>query len=333
MPKEILLYGQIGNYSAESFIESLQEIEDDSLVVRMNTTGGDVLAGYGMIAKFAEFKGDKKIKVDGQAASMGAFFLAYANDVEALDVSTFMIHRAAFPNWYESREGFKGSSEYNELVNINSFLRKGLESKIDIESFEKITGNSLDEVFSMESRLDIVLNAKQANKIGLINKVNSLSPDMAAKINSNIALVASDQGLKNLFVKSNANENKSNNNKNKIKMTVDQLKSEHYDVFKSVFEAGSESGVKAERDRSSAWLAFMDADKETVVNAIKGGKEFTTSDMADMNVKLVSALKKDEIEAGSPDDVATGDVTHDTESPTALSVFEKELDNHLKIKK
>ena len=331
MSKEILLYGSIYNYSAELFIENIQAAEGEDIVVRINTTGGDVLAGYGMIAKFAEFKGSKKIKVDGQAASMGAFFLAYADEVEALDVSQIMIHRAAYPSWYEARDSFAESEEYNFLVQVNKDLRKALEAKIDSELFEKTAGVSLDEVFSMDSRIDVNLTSKEAKKIGLISKVKVLNSNMVAEINSNRVAAAARFGLESLSdIPEAVLNNKSNNNKNKIKMTVDQLKSEHPDVYSQVFEAGSKSGVKAERDNSSAWLAFIDADKEAVVNAVKSGKEFTTADMADMNVKLVSALKKNELEEGSADDVTPEAVNHSGEVATSMSDFNSKLDEFLK---
>ena len=63
MNNEVLIYGGINVYSAEAFINSVNNVEGDSLVVRMDTNGGDPQSTFGMVAKFNEFEGDKLLKV------------------------------------------------------------------------------------------------------------------------------------------------------------------------------------------------------------------------------------------------------------------------------
>lgn len=313
---EILLYGYIGNYSAETFIQKMEEAKNEDITLRINSGGGDVFAGYGMISKFAEHPNVKKIKVDGQAASMAAQFLCYAKDVEALDVSEFLIHRAAYPTWYESQETFKGSQEFNSLVEMNKNLRKALENKIDVEKFEKITGKTLDEIYSMDSRIDVILNAQQAKKIGLINKVNELTLEMANEINSHIKMVAqSDNSLKEITL----NQTKTN----KINMTTEKLKSEHPEVYASVFSAG----VKAEKDRVGAFMAFSDIDIEAVKKGISGEESPNQTFIAEMTVKgikngIVAKAEEEAVTTITTESVKTAE----TEKAAKLADFEKSLD-------
>jgi len=95
---EILLYSPIFNFTAEFFIRELEEFKDEDVVARLHTPGGDVLAAWGMIAKALEHPNKFSIKVDGQAASMGAYLLLFFDDVSALNFSRFTLHRASMFN-------------------------------------------------------------------------------------------------------------------------------------------------------------------------------------------------------------------------------------------
>jgi len=85
MAKEVLLYGRIDSEKAELFHESLQEIEgNDEMMLRINTIGGSPEYGWGVTAMWNEIKTPKKIRVDGQAHSFGAFMLCYTENTEAV---------------------------------------------------------------------------------------------------------------------------------------------------------------------------------------------------------------------------------------------------------
>jgi ATP-dependent protease ClpP protease subunit len=127
--KEIVLYTSINNYSAEDYITRLEAFKNNDISVRMNCPGGDVYAAYGMIAKFSEHKKGKEIKVDGYAASCGFFMCCAADNVECLDVSEFIAHRAALPAYVENnKDAF--TPELKAHVNmINSQLRAIVEAR------------------------------------------------------------------------------------------------------------------------------------------------------------------------------------------------------------
>ncbi|MCK4522212.1 MAG: ATP-dependent Clp protease proteolytic subunit, partial [Nanoarchaeota archaeon] len=146
--EEVLLYGQIYSESSIDFITAINAVEGDNLIVRLNTPGGDVNHGWGMVAKFMEFPGSKVVKVDGSAFSMGFNFCLYADSVEALDVSQFMVHRAAYSQWYE--ENYMTEQQKENLISVNANLEKALRNKIDVAKFEEIKGVKIKDIFSME---------------------------------------------------------------------------------------------------------------------------------------------------------------------------------------
>ena len=96
MKPEILLYGPLWSDSLADTMLAMASLEDgEDFVLRINTSGGSVEGTFGVITKFSEMSGKKVVKVDGGAHSMGAFFLCYADEVEAADFARFTLHRAA----------------------------------------------------------------------------------------------------------------------------------------------------------------------------------------------------------------------------------------------
>tara|TARA_R110002167_G_scaffold24774_7_gene86679 strand:- start:2054 stop:2980 length:927 start_codon:yes stop_codon:yes gene_type:complete len=229
---EVLIYSDIYSYTAEAFINAINAVESDSLVVRMDTNGGDPQAAFGMVAKFNEFEGEKLLKVDGRANSSGFFFVAMVENVEALEVSEFIVHRAAYSEFIESSEYFTDELKAN-LKTINDHLKKAFEKKVDIEAFEKIAGVNIKEIFSMDSRIDVKLTAKQAKQIGLIKKINKLTPEMTALIDSKKFEVAANY-------KPKPENKKEEQPKVEKKMTKEEFKKDHPEAYASVVAEGVE---------------------------------------------------------------------------------------------
>lgn len=332
MPSEILIYGRIGEYSSTEFINKMNEVaETDDLVVRVNTNGGEPEYGWGMVAKFNEFKGNKLVKVDGKAFSMGFALAVYADNVEALDVSEFLVHRAAYPEWYEKSEYFTAELRGN-LDRVNASLRAAIEAKIDVKKFEEIKGVKMKDIFSMESRIDVYLTAKEAKAIGLINKIVKITPSKRAEIQSNIETVMSYDvsiaaEVENLLPKELEDKN---NLKIENKMNFEELKSKHPELYAQVFSAGSDAGVAAERDRVGSWLAFVDIDAEAVSAGIKEGKSLTATAMAEFSRKQFSKEQIGAAAADSAKEVETDKPEDKTAEEKKLADFEAGVDNILK---
>jgi len=282
MAKEVLLYGDIYSERARQFITALTDAEGQDLSVRVNSNGGDVEYGWGMVAKFAEFKGKKSVKVDGSAASMAAYFTLYADNVEALDVSSFLFHRAAYPSWYEEDANWFNDARKQELNDMNDKLRQAIESKVTAQEWFNVTGVSLDEMFSLNSRVDVTLTAEQAKTLGIVNAINVITPSKKAAIEARMLSVAEDYTGLRLAAK--ADPTPTPITQNQKPMTIDKFKSEHPDIYAQAVEAGAEQ----ERDRVSAWMTYVDIDAKAVTEGINGGKNITQTAMAELSRKALS---------------------------------------------
>lgn len=308
MAKQILLYGEIFGFSSEMFMTEMEALKDDDIVLRIDSIGGDPEAAFGMISKFQDHEGQKTIKVDGRAFSMAAFFLCYAESIESLDVSSFVLHRASWPEWMEANETFFNDERRARLEDVNKHLRKALEAKIDVAKFEKISKVTLDEMFSLDGRVDVRLNAKQAKQIGLINKINPITPEIQASISSYngdmmrmAAKYVGDEkpSAKEEIPKVNKIENKNTN------MDLAKLKSEHPSLYAQVLEEGIKAGVAQEKDRAGAWMAFADIDIKAVSEGIKNDKTLSATDMAELTRKGISAKVIGEVEKDAPEAIET----------------------------
>ncbi len=290
---EILIYGGIYEWSASEFIKAFAEIEGDTVIVRMNTDGGDPMCGHGMMARFQEFEGSKTVKVDGKAYSSGFFMCLYADNVECLDVSQFMVHRASYGEWFEKSEYFTQPLREN-LASINADLEKAFRNKLNVAEFEKIKGVKVKDIFSMDSRIDVFLTAREAKQVGLVSKINTITPKKAQELKASFSKLAARYDVdfssvvetpnagENSNSSVNADANKQVNNKNKY-MTIEQFKAENPELFAQI----QSTAVETEKDRVNAWLKFIDVDAKAVTEGIKEGKNLSQEAMADFSVKML----------------------------------------------
>jgi len=340
MAKEILLYNVIsrGLGTAENFINSLEENKDQDVVIRSNTPGGDVFAGWGMIGKMREHNKNILLKIEGNTSSMGTVMIPFSDRSEALEVTQIMIHRASGP--------VENEQDQKLLDTINKDLRRALESKIDLDKFEKVTGVTMDDVFDPEKRIEVWLTAAEAKEVGLIDKVNKIIDekegmkavaDKFAAFNSfnpEATLEDPEKKAKNPEAKI-VDGNNNLNNENPKNMTLDKFKAENPDLFASVLALG----VKAEKDRTGSWLAFGDVDFETVKKGIESGEELSRTITAEFIRKEFSAealvnLKDDSTaKVETPEVKATKEETEASEKEVKLNAFEAKLNESLGLAK
>lgn len=313
---EFLVYGSINSFTSSEFIKSMNEADGD-ITVRINSGGGEPDYGWGMVAKFKEYEGKKTVKVDGKAYSMGAFIAMYADNVEALDVSTFMVHRAAYPTWFEGSEYFTKELKEN-LTNINKSLETAFKNKVNVEEFEKMKDVKVKDIFSMDDRIDVFLNAKEAKKIGLVSKVVKITPSKAAEINSNVKLAASvDTDLTVQAPKEKpANEIQTQIN---TKMNKSELKEKHPELYAEIVGLG----VEQEKERVSAWAKWKDIDAKLTMEGIESGNDMKASDISEFQVSALKAAQKKGIETETPGEVTPNADGNDVPPVSELSEMEK----------
>lgn len=315
MAKELYLYSYIYGDVAQGLIAQMEEFKSEDIVLRVNSGGGSVTSGWGIIAKMIEI-GGVKLKVDGAADSMAFVMALFADDVEALDVTTFTAHRA---------DMYAPTPEVQEWLNErNADIRKKMESKIDPLKWLQVTGVTFDQLFDPSKRIDVNLTAKQAKQLGIVSKINKITPSEIAAFNERVfGLAASATTPTPIHVLSKPKT-----------MDLNTLKAEHPALFASVVEIG----VSKERDRVGAWATFMSIDPEACTKGIKEGTEVTNTVMAEMTVKGINANTLQKIEASSAPKVETGATSKEgqkelTAEEKEKADFEAELDRRLGLVK
>lgn len=314
---EVLLYGFIWTQSAIEFINAINEAPEGELTVRINSEGGDVNYGYGMIAKYREFEGTKKVKIDGQAASMAAFYLLYADDVEALDVSRIMFHRAGYSTWYEEQ---MPDATRAELIEMNSKLEAAFRAKVDVKKFEELKGIKVKDLFSLSDRKEVFLSASEAKQIGLVDRITKITPQKKMQINAEMQrAAASFSGIQtnSWFSENKPEATKQTINTNKT-MTQEELQAQHPALYASVLNAGVQQGIEQERDRVGAWATFSEVDPKAVKDGIASGKAMNQTVMAELTVKMISGQKLKDLE------------TETTAQPGANAAIDKPVDAEVK---
>lgn len=339
MAKEILLYNHFYSFTAESFIEQLEEAKGEDVEISMDSNGGDPQAAFGMIRKLQKHEGNTSLEIHGRAYSMGAFFACYTNNASSLDVSDFLFHRAALPYWVENDpEAMK--AELPRLTAINNHLRTALEAKVDVDKFERITNTTLDQLFSLDGRIDVKLNAKQAKQVKLIDKIITITPEISAKREAN-ALVTNNQlaahftgkEITKPVIATELIEDNTTSNKD---MDLNKLKTEHPSVYAQAVTEGHTQGVKQENERVSAFLVFADVDLKAVKAGIESAEALSTVQMAELTRKSVSAEILKGLEGEAPEAVVTDASAEEakTEEEIAkdakIAEFEANVKNNLK---
>lgn len=268
MAKEILLYNYIFDATAQDIIERLDASMGSPVDMRVNSGGGSVFASWGMFAKMQEH-GDVNVKVDGIAASGGAMLCFYAKSVECLDVSRLMLHRADAPVASEEQQTL--------LDSVNKDLKAKMKAKFDETVFKEVTGMSINDMFEGEVK-NVWLTAKQAKKIGLVQKINKVDPTQVKAMNEFMYKVAAQLDTETKIEK-----------QTDTIMTLADLKAQHPGIYNEAVAIGLAQGIAQEKDRVEACLVFNDIDPKGVKAAIESGKPISAKQMAEFTLKATSA--------------------------------------------
>jgi ATP-dependent protease ClpP protease subunit len=273
----------------------MQQIEsaqgDSDLTVRVNTNGGSPEYGWGLVAKFQEFDGTKRVKIDGKAYSMGALFALYADDVEALDVSEFMFHRAAYPKWFETSAEYFTPELRSNLERMNKNLEAAFRARVDVKAFEEMKGIKVKSLFSLDDRIDVFLTAQEAKKIRLVTKINKITPSKRAELSTYMEAAASfSKDIPEIpeAVKPEPEPKTVQpiivDNQKSNRMTVEDFKAKHPEAYAAVYNAG----VTAERDRCGAWMTFVEVDAKAVKDGVTSGNSLSQTAMAELSMKALN---------------------------------------------
>lgn len=320
MAREIYLYTPVYDFSAQSICSQIEEAMGEPVTMRVNSPGGNVLAGWAIAQKMMEH-GDVNINVDGACMSMATSLLPFAKKVTASDVAQFMMHAASV---------FMPTEEEKAVVaKMNKDILAKMKLRIDAKKFKEVVGVSLNELFTgdPEARKDIFFTSQQAKDMGLIDAIVKLAPKDVKAFSEKIYLISAEAPE----VKPTPEIKKEESNPTKMeKITLDQLKKD----FPEVYAQAIKEGVDAERDRVGAWMAYSKIDPEAVAKGIKEGKPLSQTDTAEFNVKALSSGNLAALASGSAKPAeTTAEGTALTEEQKKLATFESEIDGNLGLNK
>lgn len=143
-PPELILYGDISKtgwwgdeITPKQFSDELMALGDvEEIVVRINSSGGDVFAAFAIYTRLKDHKARIVVKIDGWAAS-AATIIAMAGDVVMIPaVGAFMIHDPAVGafGYYQEKDLNKLAAELQVIKNciINAYALKTGKTQDDI---------------------------------------------------------------------------------------------------------------------------------------------------------------------------------------------------------
>ena len=291
------------------FGRQIQEIPaGEPLTVRINTPGGAVRQCYAMLSILSDRAGAVTSYVDGTAYSMGAFFCAFSSKVIASELSRFMIHKAAYPEWVQI-----GPEEEADLKDINDTLRARLKNKLNDTPEAK---QLLKKVFSKEGRADVFLNAKTAKKIGLVDEIKKIS--LSGATAEAFALSNEDTNAL-VFSETSLTEEQQPNIKI---MDLAEFKSQHADLYAQILKEGS----TAEKKRAGAYLPFLNSSPEAAIKGIEGDEKLEGRALSELMIKAVKGSTTEEDEAAANAE----DVSLNTEKKTSKELNADKMEEAMK---
>lgn len=330
--REILFYGFVGNFSVEQFILQLTAIAstNEGAFMKINSAGGAVDAGWGVVSEWRAFKGAKKIIVHGAAHSMMAVILLFTEDTTAIEQSKFILHRAS--TFFEN----ENTTEKKSVDETNKDIRKAFEDRLDIAAFEEIGREQHGVTFSLgrffnssEPVIDVHLNSSQAKAIGLIKNVVSLNAKEAEDINQNLLTANAVHGVQMLKIEDI-------DKKTEIAMTPEEIKKKYPEAFKKIQADAKpapvaeipaltspsspvtaaqptdvQAAVAAERKRIESWDTWREYDEKAVTAGISSGLEIDASQQQKFILAAAKKASTVKAEGDSPGDVNTPAVNPD----------------------
>lgn len=243
---EINLYEELNRESVQRLMSYTDWLSrDETFTINICCGGGQILASWGIAAKLKQAKArgcTLKANIHGLCASMMTAILPFFDEVNALDLATdtIMIHRGAYPETDDDGNEIEVTPEMQKRLdgdNIDIF--NALASRVDSAKLKALKGYTLADLFdSKKPRVDCWLTAKEAQEIGLVNKLISMDAG-ATKTYQYAVATASIKSLKATAATAVT--------KTPITMDLATLKANHPEVYAQAV-AEAKQGMKTEDD-------------------------------------------------------------------------------------
>jgi len=213
--------------------------------------------------------------------------------------------------------------------------------RIDEKEFTKITGKTFNEIFDLEKRISVTVTAKELKKLGVVDKIIRLN-DVEIKSLSDKFAAFTDffepelqgEGTQGSGKKKPDADINNNNPKTIKKMTKAEILANHPELYKEIYG----EGVKAEKDRVGAIMAFNKIDPEAVKKAIDSGDAISETFRSEMQMKAMSPeyLEKIKKENATQIDAIINPLestVEKTDEEKEVEAMQRDVNNDLNIEK
>jgi ATP-dependent Clp protease protease subunit len=321
--KTIILEGEFGWEIYSSRIrELLDKANGEDLDVRIASRGGSVFEGIKVFNDFRDYKrkypeSQNMLTVKGLAASMASYFsMNPAFELVVVeDNAVLMLHNPTGFVGGDYREAQKFSELLKGLTDIlaEAYVKKTGKSKKEIRDMmneetwffgsEIVDAGFADEILETEEEKDkaaAIATAKLQYK-EIENKLKTLEieDNDIREIAASIKVEPNNKQEQNPAI--SAGENKPGGLN---KMTLEELKAQHPELYKEIFNLGKDAGLKEVNDRIETASKFIGNSEypkqisDAAVAVAKGEKSVDALDTMVASVDMFKEIGKSNAAAG-----------------------------------
>ncbi len=310
---EVTIYGNIsdkvdwesGEINPEFFSNDLAYLEEEdinTLIIRINSAGGDVFAATAIYSRLKEFKAKKIVKIDGWAASAATIIAMAGDEIEIAPNGSLMIHDPLF-----GLEGYFNAKDLTKYIEQLETIKKSI-----INAYKTKTGKTEEELAQL-MEAETWYTGQEAVDAGFCDRLMFEEADVAASANGDIKvngiLMVSDfKNLPTTVLNRSQNHATGNdfniNTKNRKEVramdenkettttetetkeikTVEELKEAYPELVKEI----EEEAKKEELERLQAIEEIAAPGAEEIVNDAKYKTKITAGEVA---IKILNAQK------------------------------------------
>ena len=296
----------------------------DAITLNIDSPGGEFVGLFDVLAALQMTSKPVNANVGGFAASGAYAIAAQADTINAGNVSTILGSIGVAASIYTSDYiiDIASTNAPNKRPNAKTLegqaaIREELDAmhEIFVDSIATGRGTTIENVNATFGRGGVLLAGEAMNR-GMIDTIAGIAP---ASNSSNLDTTNKQTASNSV-------------NKPRVKtMNLEELKTQHADVYAAAVKVGHDDGLAVERDRVTAHLLMAEAsgDFKTATTAIKDGSGMTQTIQAayltaGMNRKDINARQDDNVDVNTNvDDINKAD----SEAEQVATLVESKMSN------
>lgn len=338
---ELLLYGNISETSwwddevtPKKFLQELNDLGvKDEIVVRINSSGGDVFAAYAIATNLKDNPAKIIGKIDGVAASAATIVASMCDVLMVPSYIGYMVHNPTTIAWGEEKDFIKMADTLKSIKDgiMNAYVLRTGKSKDELTKMMDdttwLTGKeAVEQGFADELMFESNNNQGVNNQNMVI--INAVEHDFSQfkKVPNNIFSMMGVHTVqptkpKNHQVIPDHIENQSKGGNEMTINNVEDLKNNCPDLVNEIITNAKNEAIQDERNRLKAIDEIADnLDSQLVANAKYGDNIMNAEKLA------FEAIKSDQAKGNK----YLGDVTKDITDSSIEDVTSNAINNNAK---